>query len=197
MTPFLTFSPLLMTLSRLVLGVFQTGVFPASYVLMYKWFPLTERSFAFGTVLNGAAVGSITGNAMSGWVSEHHGWSMVFYVSAIVALVNFIIFVPSVTSNPEQHKLVSKSELVKIKQGTETEVVKQTKRPVPWLTILKSRRVLGVLLYKLLDCQYSFISAKIPTYMSQIMRVNTTKVTKNGDSRWSMFFSNSSKLDCV
>ena len=177
LTPLMAFSPVLMVMSRLLLGVVQVGFFPASYVLVSKWFPLAERSFAFGTMLNGAAVGDIASNALSGWLAESHGWPAVFYVSGIVAIVTFLIFLPTVTSTPDTHKFVSKKELAKIQESTSIEESStKSNRPVPWLTILKSRHVWGVLMYKGLNSQLSLIAAKLPTYMSQIMRVNTAKV---------------------
>lgn len=80
-TPVIGASVVLMSISRLVLGVLQSPLFPAGYDLLYKWFPLHERSFAFGMYLNGVAIGSLIASFLGGYISDHQGWPWVFYIS--------------------------------------------------------------------------------------------------------------------
>ncbi len=112
---------------------------------------------------------------MTGFISETYGWELSFYVAGAIAVVSFLIFTPFVTSTPEQHRFITKTELNRIKQGQEIEEeteVPKAKLKVPWIHILTSRPVLALIIAKFSIAQTrQMISIKVPAYMSEILHI--------------------------
>ena len=89
-TPHLTFSVVLLTASRVVLGILQVsrhcqaaifrriinrcrqgGLFPACFSIIFNWFPVRERAVGYAVMEIGTMLGSIWASAMAGYLAEH------------------------------------------------------------------------------------------------------------------------------
>lgn len=180
-TPLLGHWVSLLVISRLVLGVLQSPIFPAGYQLLYKWFPQPERSFAFGMLLNGTTVGTLIANFLGGYIADHYGWPWVFYISGMIAFAGALVWTPLVTNRPDRHRLITQAELDKINaQRSEVTSGKLAANiKVPWRQIFKSSNVWGFLIYRGVCVQLFVLTAKLPSYMSTILHFHPTKVSSN------------------
>lgn len=95
-TPAASSFVILLVITRLLMGALQAGIFGAAYGRMLHcvmsssplinsgvviaWFPLKERSVAFGLLAVGLNLGSMLTNYLSGYISDHQGWPYVFYI---------------------------------------------------------------------------------------------------------------------
>lgn len=188
LTPFLTFSVVVMVLSRLVLGVLQGGLFPACFSIIFNWFPLKERALGYSIMEIGTMIGSITAMAMAGYLAEHGfggGWPSTFYISGIVAVLAAIIWTPYVTSTPEEHWMVSTTEMKTIRKesgagGDVEELVrerkKKRKRPVPWKAIFTNKAVMANVWAKFfLRWTFYTLVMKLPAYLNDVLHMSKTK----------------------
>lgn len=177
-TPLITMqSIVLITMSRVLLGMLQTGVFPAGYGMLFKWFPVRQRSFAYSMFMNGSAVGNFIANSMAGYLAEMSGWPAVFYASGAMAVVHFLLFSVLVTARPADSKFVSHGELKGINFDRKPEI-KAKKPSVPWLSIFRSPAALGLMAYKFMNLSGFVLGAKFPAYLSEILHVPPGTVSR-------------------
>ncbi|AYM14738.1 MULTISPECIES: MFS transporter [Agrobacterium] len=101
---------------RVLLGIFESPVGPASARIIAAWFPSNERGIA-GAVFNSAQYLSLAiFTPLMGWLNHVFGWEHVFTVMGCLGLVLAIVwwakyFVPT------KHPKVTKAEIAYIKQG--------------------------------------------------------------------------------
>src|SRR5580700_6615925 len=97
-------------IARFVLGIGESGNFPASIKTVAEWFPKKERAFATGIFNSGANIGAVVAPIMVPWLTVHYGWQAAFIVtgslSALWLIPWLIIYRP-----PHRHPRLSKSEL--------------------------------------------------------------------------------------
>ncbi|KAI1294735.1 putative transporter slc-17.2 [Halotydeus destructor] len=180
LTPLAATSVLVMTLTRILIGIFQAGIYPATILLCKKWFPANEVSTAVGLQSFGTSMGSFLSSILTGYLSEYGfsgGWPSVFYVSGVIGVLQSLLFMILVANTAEESTRVSITELeiiIKDKKPTET----KSSPPVPWVKIFTSAPVWAYFLARfLLHYGYFMVSVQTPKYMSDILQV---KPTKNG-----------------
>ena len=179
-TPLIAVNFAAIVLSRVALGIAQGGIYAAAYDLVCKWFPTHERAMALGSLETGTRIGTVVATYLSGYLADNYGWPWVFYVCGAIACGSFVILAPFLTSHPEQHRLITAQELELI-HGMSiddmTQLKQQTKRSVPWKSILTSPRVIGFVLSRcLLNYALYFVMTKLPAYLSDILRLSSTNV---------------------
>ena len=188
-TPFIAGIYWLMVTSRVALGAIQSGVYPAIFAITCHWLPVKDRSLAFALLESGSHLGSIVTTSLSGWLSEQEcGWPMVFYVSGTVALIYSFIFSLIVTSEPKDHRLISKEELHMILNdgGKQSSKEEKARIPTPWIGILTSKAVFAIFVSKFAASWLSFtLGSKLPAYLSDFIHVD---LTENGLLNSSMYF---------
>ncbi|KAI1307942.1 putative inorganic phosphate cotransporter [Halotydeus destructor] len=179
-TPLIAHGKIYLMASRLLLGVFQGGIFAAGYGILFAWFPKRQRSTGYALMYAGGNLGSILTTFLSGYLSDHGfagGWPSVFYVSGIIGVVSAIITIPLMTSKPADHMWITQEELDYLHDDEEESKGSDTiKPPIPWLGILTSlpfwvATYQGFVMY----FAYGVVASELPTYLSTILHVNSTE----------------------
>jgi ACS family sodium-dependent inorganic phosphate cotransporter-like MFS transporter 5 len=194
LTPLLTSSVSLMVVSRVTLGLLQCGLFPACFSIIFNWFPQKERSIGYSIMEIGTMLGSVWAAAMAGYLAEHGfagGWPSTFYISGVIAIIAACVWTPYVTSTPEEHWMISVSEVKYIrrestKSGNEiTSKRRKKRRPVPWKAIFSNEAVLANVFSKFfLRWTFYTLVMKLPTYLNDVLHMSPTK---NGIVNASMY----------
>ncbi|KAI1304425.1 Sialin [Halotydeus destructor] len=60
----------MLIVTRILLGAFQSGIFPAGFAVLRQWFPEQERSVAFAFTEVGLASGMVIGSALAGYLDR-------------------------------------------------------------------------------------------------------------------------------
>jgi ACS family hexuronate transporter-like MFS transporter len=71
------------SIARFLLGLGESGNFPAAVKATAEWFPPKERALATGIFNSGAGVGAILAPLAVPWVALHFGWRASFLVTGI------------------------------------------------------------------------------------------------------------------
>ncbi len=71
------------SIARFLLGLGESGNFPAAIKATAEWFPPKERSLATGIFNSGAGVGAILAPLAVPWVALHFGWRASFLVTGV------------------------------------------------------------------------------------------------------------------
>ena len=99
--------------ARFMLGLGESGNFPAGIKTVAEWFPRKERALATGLFNAGSNVGAVLAPLAVPWIYVHLGWRWTFlftgFFSAGWLLAWLVIY-----RRPEQHPRLSPSELAYI-----------------------------------------------------------------------------------
>ena len=120
--------------ARAMLGLGESGNFPAAIKTVTEWFPKKERALATGVFNSGTNVGAIIAPLTVPWVYVHLGWRWAFLFTGLFSatwLVVWLVFY----RRPEEHPKLSRSELLYIQSDPEEPVTK-----IPWLRLLPHRQ---------------------------------------------------------
>lgn len=138
---------------RFLLGAGEAIMFPASNQFISCWIPPQEQGIANGLVFAGVGVGAGVTPSLIAYVMFHYGWRWSFWLSAILGLVAGLVWYVLARDSPQEHPLVSPSELIHIR-GTHSQSAAnsepvthgrlQTADKVGWDIILSSKEVWAV-----------------------------------------------------
>jgi len=95
---------------RFILGVAEGGVWPATLVLISRWFPSEERGRANACAVVSIALASILAGPLSGWIISEWGWRNLFIFEGGLSLLLLVIWFPLMDDGPETAKWISTAE---------------------------------------------------------------------------------------
>ncbi|KAK3919149.1 Putative inorganic phosphate cotransporter [Frankliniella fusca] len=132
---------------RVLQGLFQGVLAPATHALLAKWVPPFERSRLGSFVYGGAQFGTVLGLLLTGLLSgSSWGWPSVFYVAGSTGLLWCLSWYLLGDDSPATHHSIPKEEREYIEKSTTpadnsgaTKVVS-----TPWVQILSSLPVWGL-----------------------------------------------------
>jgi ACS family hexuronate transporter-like MFS transporter len=132
------------SLARFLLGLGESGNFPASIKTVAEWFPKKERAFATGIFNSGSNVGAIVAPLVVPWIYLRWGWQWAFIATGAIGFV-WLIFWVRAFRPPEEHPRLSSGELAYIRSDPQ-EPVEQ----IPWIRLLPHRQTWGFVIAKFL-----------------------------------------------
>lgn len=177
----------LLVASRVFMGLCQTGVSPALYALLTRWLPPDESCVYLPMIKVGVMVGFMSGSLISGFFT----WRYTFYITGVIGLVWSIIWIFAATSDPQDHKLLTKQELNYIRyqlrkanksrgspddggdhdDGNDDQA-KKRKKSAPWIRILTNPVVLAFMFSKFtVKLSTDAQSMQIPMYLRNVFKV--------------------------
>jgi MFS family permease len=95
---------------RLLLGVAESGVFPATLILLSHWFSRAERARAnafWFLCLPGAVILSAP---FSGWMLDHWGWRTMLIAEGALPFTWLVVWLSLIQDHPEQAKWLPSAE---------------------------------------------------------------------------------------
>lgn len=95
---------------RFLLGVAEGGVWPATLILLAKWFPMDERARANSYWMFCLPVASIIMSPISGWILTWTDWRTLFMLEGIPPLVWAAIWWFFIDESPDTAKWLSPEE---------------------------------------------------------------------------------------
>lgn len=137
---------------RLLIGVAESVVIPASYRYLANNFDESRKGFATGILALGGKLGPALGAAIAAWLIVAHSWRAMFVVTGIVGLVWLVPWLIMVRSD-----FPSKAKLAQASRSAST---------VPLRNLLVSPVVWGGLLMTFCYSYFVFYSATwMPAYL--------------------------------
>jgi ACS family hexuronate transporter-like MFS transporter len=98
---------------RFVLGLGESGNFPASIKTVAEWFPKKERALATGIFNAGTNVGALATPLLVPLIVLAWGWYEAFIFTGIIGFLWLALWL-IIYKRPEEHKSLSKTELAYI-----------------------------------------------------------------------------------
>jgi ACS family hexuronate transporter-like MFS transporter len=175
--------------ARFMLGIGESGNFPAAIKTVAEWFPRKERALATGIFNAGSNVGAILAPAAVPWLALTWGWQTAFIVTGLAGLLWVIFWWPMYHMPAEHPKLVQyhhsavstrsgradqavaapvTDELAYIESDPPDPAVK-----IPWLSLLPHRQTWAFALGKFLtDAIWWFYLFWFPLFMNDRFKVD-------------------------
>jgi MFS transporter, ACS family, glucarate transporter len=125
---------------RFILGLGEAVVYPASNRLVSAWIPSQERGLANGLIFAGVGAGAGVTPPLITWILVTYGWRASFWASAVIGLAAGAVWYLVARDRPSEHPWVAPEEASHIRAG----LPQDTSKPLPWLTILRSKDVLAL-----------------------------------------------------
>jgi sugar phosphate permease len=99
-----------MLVLRLLLGVAESGVFPATLILISHWFSRAERARANALWLLCLPGAVIVSSPFSGWVLDHWNWRWMLIAEGALPFVWLIIWLIFIQDHPSEAKWLPEAE---------------------------------------------------------------------------------------
>ena len=131
-------------IARFMLGLGESGNFPASIKTVAEWHPRKERAFATGIFNAGSNVGVIVAAVVVPRVTLAYGWQWAFIATGAMGFV-WLIAWALLYSPPEKQSRVSAAELAYIRSDAEVQ-----EKSLPWASILGYRQTWAFAIGKML-----------------------------------------------
>ena len=130
--------------ARFILGIGESGNFPAGLKAVSEWFPARERALATGVFNAGSNIGAIITPLIVPAITLAYGWKMAFISTGIFSLVWLIAWI-TIYRRPRETTRVSAEELAYIESDPADAGEK-----IGWLKLLGYRETWAYALGKFL-----------------------------------------------
>lgn len=95
---------------RLLLGLSEGSVYPATLVLISHWFPRGERARANGFWNLCLPIAVVFSSPLSGWILDQWNWRVMLVASGVVPFVWLVLWVIFIDDSPSKAKWISAGE---------------------------------------------------------------------------------------
>lgn len=155
---------------RAMLGITESGNFPAANKTMAEWFPKKERAFATGLYNSGANIGAIVAPATVPWIAIHWGWEWAFIITGAIGLLWLVAWYAIYASPAEKLKSgkLLQAEYDYIHSDKDEQVVETTvPAKISWFKLLTFRQTWAFFFGKFLtDPIWWFFLFWLPAFLT-------------------------------
>ncbi len=166
-------SAMSLTFWRGMLGLGESGNFPAAIKSVAEWFPKKDRAFATGIFNAGTNVASMIGPPVFVWMAASVGWRACFLITASTGFILAVAWWFTYRL-PELHPRVSAEELAYIRGDREDA---ESAPKIGWLAALRYKETWGFGLAKFLtDPVWWFYLEWLPLYLYDVRKFKMMEV---------------------
>ncbi|MCI0487294.1 MAG: MFS transporter [Blastocatellia bacterium] len=122
------------SVARFLLGLGESGSFPASIKTVAEWFPKRERALATGIFNAGTNVGALVTPLIVPVITIAWGWEWAFILTGAIGFL-WLVFWLMFYRRPEEHPKLSKAELAHIRSDPPEPAIK-----IPWVKLFPHRQ---------------------------------------------------------
>ncbi len=150
------------SIARFLLGLGESGNFPAAIKATAEWFPPKERALATGIFNSGAGVGAILAPLAVPWVALHFGWRASFLITGLFSMI-WIVWWSVKYRKPREAMDWTRGEVVTAPPANS----------MAWWRLLRYRQTWGFMLGKCLtDPVWWFFLFWLPQYFNSRFHVD-------------------------
>ncbi len=158
--------------ARFLLGLGESGNFPAAIKAVAEWFPKKERALATGIFNSGANIGAVVAPLVVPWLTVTYGWYGAFLATGAVGFV-WLGFWIWLYDRPEKHPSVSPGELGYIQSDREG----AASSAIPWMRLLAFRQTWAFVIGKFLtDPIWWFYLYWLPPFLNKNYGLTITEL---------------------
>lgn len=136
-------------LMRVLLGVAEGGVFPATLILLSHWFSRAERARANALWLMCLPGAVIFSSPVSGWILDHWNWRVMMIAEGALPIAWLAMWLLFIADHPAQVRWLSADDRARIAQELSAEAVElETSHTVTYFrALLRPQALLLIAVY--------------------------------------------------
>jgi MFS transporter, ACS family, hexuronate transporter len=151
---------------RALLGVSESGNFPAAIKTVAEWFPKRERALATGIFNSGTNIGAIAAPLAVPVMATAWGWQSAFILTGSIGFIWIILWF-IFYEVPEKQRRLTTGEMELIMSDVDES--EKNAKPIQWLKLLKFRQTWIFFIGKgLTDPIWWFYLFWIPGWLSEV-----------------------------
>jgi len=155
--------------ARFMLGLGESGNFPAAIKTVAEWFPRKERALATGIFNSGTNIGAIVAPLTVPWIAVHLGWRWAFLFTGIFSATWLVLWL-LLYRPPQEHPRLSTNELRYIQSDP-----LEPETRIPWLHLLPHRQTWAFVMGKsMTDPIWWFYLFWLPKFLHETHGVTLT-----------------------
>jgi MFS transporter, ACS family, hexuronate transporter len=135
---------------RGLLGLAESGNFPAGNKAVSEWFPKKDRALATSIFNSGTNIASVVGPPVFIWINANYGWRVCFLLTASTGLICLVLWW-WIFRTPRQHPWINEAEIALIESDRDEALEGEPARhdpPMRWPELLKVKETYGFSLAK-------------------------------------------------
>jgi MFS transporter, ACS family, hexuronate transporter len=158
---------------RSLLGLGESGNFPAAIKAVAEWFPKKERALATGIFNSGANIGAVASPVLVPWILGAYGWQEAFLLTGAIGFV-WLVFWIIFYEVPARQSRVSAAEVQYI--HSDNEAATDTGEAMGWSQLFRIRRTWAFVVGKFMtDPVWWFFLFWLPSYFSTTFKLDLKK----------------------
>lgn len=160
-------TPFGFAVARFMLGLGESGNFPAAIKTVAEWFPQRERALAVGIFNAGSNVGVVVAPLVVPWLTLAFSWQAAFVVTGLAGLV-WVLFWWPLYRKPGEHPRLEPAELAHIESDPPEPAFRAS-----WIRLLEHRQTWAFAVGKFLtDSVWWFYLFWFPLFMADTFGFN-------------------------
>lgn len=163
-------------LYRLILGIGETPVFPASWKATTVWFPYTERSTSTGLLNAASRLSSFLGLPAMAFVVSLYGWQAAFILTGFLSLLYTVAFWAIYRSPADAMRagrLTEEEHAYIVDGGAHVELPASGAKRISLRYLLRRRKVWGLTLgYGFVAYVTYLLLSWLPVYLQESLGVS-------------------------
>jgi len=163
---------------RALLGLGESGNYPAGVKTVGEWFPAKERALAIGILDSGCNIGACVGPLLVPWLLATYGWRAAFIVTGSLGFLWLIGWL-RVYRTPAKHPRVTPAELAYIQESSTSGNSPVQSAPAThfsWGQLLRLRQTWAFIIGKFFtDPIWFFFLFWLPSYFSAHFHLDLRK----------------------
>ncbi|MGO9269653.1 MAG: MFS transporter [Terriglobia bacterium] len=164
---------------RLLLGVAEGGVWPATLVLLSHWFPRAERARANALWMLCLPAAVIFSSPLSGWILGRWNWRVLLIAEGALPFMWLAIWLWFIADHPRQARWISREEREHLETtlANERSELGQADREPYWRVLLRPQVLILVAIYFMLTSgNYGYLFW-LPTALASFQKLSPQAVS--------------------
>lgn len=158
--------------ARFLLGLGESGNFPAAIKATAEWFPKKERALATGIFNSGANIGAVIAPLVVPWLTLTWSWREAFIFTGALGFI-WVILWAWLYQIPRKQKKLGMEELAYI----ESDPPEPESAKIPWGSLLKHRQAWAFVVGKFLtDPIWWFYLYWLPLFLNHRYHLNLSEL---------------------
>jgi len=160
---------------RVLLGLGESGNFPAAVKAVAEWFPKRDRALATGVFNSGANIGAMVVPIVVPLLLAAFGWQMAFVITGAVGFI-WLVFWVMLYEIPSRHKKVNQEEIDYIHSDAPASAAAQQGPSIGWGRLFGMKQTWVFIVGKFLsDPVWYFFLFWLPSYFATQYNLSLTK----------------------
>ena len=153
---------------RAMLGLAETGNFPAAIKSVAEWFPAKDRALATGIFNAGSNVAAMAGPPLLAVIYAAFGWRACFLLTGTLGCLWLVLWLATY-QEPQRHPGVNRAELEYIRDSVPTD--ENGKTDIPGRDLLRLRETWGFVFGKFLTTPVWMLYLWwLPTFLADVYK---------------------------